>query len=130
MQSEIITAQNNSEHSQGALCRCCPLGASKSLQMMALAAVWSTWWCSAFSVESPFRAPVGCAIKWPQVLSQCCGRRLKSIKHSIHPSERCWLSVKCHKAVYLIPFDEASHGDKASRPHGAHWSCSPGRANG
>ena len=128
MQSEIIAAQHNSEHSQGALCRCCPLRASESRQLMALAALWSTWCCSAFSVEPPFRAPVGCAITRPQMPSQCCGRRLKSIKHSMHLTERCWLSVKCHRAVYLIPLVEASHGDKASRPHGAHWCCSPGRA--
>lgn len=65
-----------------------PLGSLKNWCIMAPAVMcpwwWSTWWCSALSVEAPFRGPVGHTIKrpWSRMPSQCYGRRLKSVKCS------------------------------------------------
>ena len=115
-QSKIISAQNNSKHSQGALSKRCG-------QMVVPAAVCA-WWrssgqCSALSMESPFRAAVGCAIKWPwaQILCQCWEVEVceaLQMPDSKMPAQ-CQVSQDC--VPYLL--DEAPRGGKASSPSGA-----------
>ena len=124
-QSKIISAQNNSKHSQGSLSKCCSSVPPRA----------GRWWrrrpcapgggplgsaLSALSVESPFRAPVGCAIKWPwaQILCQCW--EVEVYEALQMPDSKMPAQCQVSQGCVSHPLDEAPPGGKASSPSGPH----------
>lgn len=86
MGSEIIAAQNNSKHRPSGPVLTSPFRLLEELADDGSSSHVVYWWCSAFFVESPFRDPVGCVIKWPwsQMLSHTVEGDLKSLKYPRH----------------------------------------------